>query len=266
MGGRSGRRHFWKGNAMTGKIRAMLVLLALIAGLAAGGSAACMADDALTPAQKDAVNKLVHDYIIEHPEVLVEALKDFESRQQAVSETARRQAVDDRQADLFNDPASPIAGNPKGSTTIVEFFDYRCHYCKGMAKDLSDLIDADHDIRFIYKEFPILGPPSEYAAKAALAAQLQNKYRAFHEALYAYKGQLANDIVLDVAGKVGLDTAQLQKDMERPEIAAEIKRNYEIATALKINGTPGFVIGHSVIDGAMPIDKFKALIARERKS
>jgi protein-disulfide isomerase len=250
---------------MFAKIRAIVVLLALIAGLAAGGSAASMADDALTPAQKDAVNRLVHDYIMEHPEVLVEALKDFDSRQQAVSETERRKAVDDRRADLFNDPAAPIAGNPKGSTTIVEFFDYRCPYCKGLAKDLSDLIDADHDVRFVYKEFPILGAPSEYAARAALAAQQQGKYRPFHEALFAYKGQLTNEIVLDVAGKVGLDMAQLQKDMERPEIAAEIKLNYEIATALKINGTPGFVIGHSVVDGAMPIDKFKALIAQERK-
>jgi protein-disulfide isomerase len=254
-----------KGTLMLVKIRAIVVVLALTAGLAAGGAAAGRADDALTPAQKDAVNKLVHDYIMEHPEVLVEALKDLQSRQQAVSGTARRQAVDDRRADLFNDPAAPTAGNSKGSTTIVEFFDYQCHYCRGMAKDLSDLIDADHDVRFIYKEFPILGPPSEYAAKAALAAQQQGKYRPFHEALFAYKGQLTNEIVLDVAGTVGLDTVQLQKDMERPEIAAEIKLNYEIAAALKINGTPGFVIGHSVVDGAMPIDKFKALIAQERK-
>jgi protein-disulfide isomerase len=250
---------------MMATIRRFGAMLGLAAILALGGGTHAGADDALNPAQADAVKKLVHDYLLEHPEVIVESLKALDERQQAGNQAEQHQVISERSTELFEDPASPVLGNPKGSVTIVEFFDFRCPYCKGMAKDLSDLVQADGNIRLIYKDFPILGPPSQFASKAALAAQRQGKYMDLHQALMAYKGQLGDDTVLDLAKRAGLDMDKLKKDMDLPEIDAQIRKNYDLATALKISGTPGFIIGNSVVDGAMPIDKMKELVAAQRK-
>ena len=250
---------------MVATLRRLGKMVGLVAILALGGMAAAMADDALSPTQADAVKKLVHDYLLEHPEVIVESLKAMDERQQVGNQAEQRQVITARHAELFEDPASPVLGNPQGSVTIVEFFDFRCPYCKGMAKDLGDLVRADGNIRLIYKDFPILGPASQFASKAALAAQRQGKYMDLHQALMGFKGQLGDEVVLELAKRAGLDMAQLQKDMDRPEIEAQIRKNYDLATALKISGTPGFIIGDSVVDGAMPIDKMKELVAAQRK-
>jgi protein-disulfide isomerase len=251
---------------MSATMRRLAQLVGLVAFLALGGAVAGVADDALTPTQTEAVKKLVHDYLLEHPEVIVDSLKAADERQQASAQAEQQKAVTDRRADLFDDPGSPVLGNPKGSVTIVEFFDFRCPYCKGMAKDLRDLVQADGNIRLIYKDFPILGPASHFASKAALAAQKQGKYAALHDALMEFKGQISDDVVLDLAKRAGLDVAQLKNDMEAPEIETQIRKNYDLASALKLSGTPGFVIGDSVVDGAMPLDKMKALVAAQRKS
>jgi protein-disulfide isomerase len=251
---------------MWATMRRLGKILGLAAILALGGMTGAMADDALSPAQADAVKKLVHDYLLEHPEVIVESLKALDEHQQAGNQAEQHQVITARHAELFEDPASPVLGNPQGSVTIVEFFDFRCPYCKGMAKELSDLVRADGNIRLIYKDFPILGPASQFASKAALAAQRQGKYMELHQALMGFKGQLSDDVVLDLAKRTGLDVAQLQKDMELPEIESQIRKNYDLATALRISGTPGFIIGDSVVDGAMPIDKMKELVAAQRKS
>ena len=251
---------------MSATMRRLAQRVGLVAFLALGGAVAGVADDALTPTQTEAVKKLVHDYLLEHPEVIVDSLKAADARQQASAQAEQQKAVTDRRADLFDDPGSPVLGNPKGSVTIVEFFDFRCPYCKGMAKDLRDLVQADGNIRLIYKDFPILGPASHFASKAALAAQKQGKYAALHDALMEFKGQISDDVVLDLAKRAGLDVAQLKKDMEAPEIETQIRKNYDLAGALKLSGTPGFVIGDTVVDGAMPLDKMKALVAAQRKS
>jgi len=234
--------------------------------LAAGALTSASAQDALTPSQSEAVKKLVHDYLMEHPEVIIESLKALDARQQAGNESAQRQFIADHKDEIFNDPNTPIIGNPKGSVTIVEFFDFRCPYCKGMARELADLVRADGNIRLVYKDFPILGPTSGYAAKAALAAQRQGKYAELHLALMGYKGQLDDDMVINLARQVGLDIDLLRKDMERPEILTQIRKNEDLAMGLKITGTPGFIIGNSVVDGAMPIEKMKELVAQQRNS
>ena len=251
---------------MSATMRRLAQLVGLVAILALGGAVAGNADDALTAPQAEAVKKLVHDYLLEHPEVIVDSLKAADERQQAGNQAEQQKVITERHAELFDDPASPVLGNPKGSVTIVEFFDFRCPYCKGMAKDLRDLVQTDGNIRLIYKDFPILGPASHFASKAALAAQKQGKYADLHDALMSFKGQINNDVVLDLAKRAGLDVAQLQKDMDSPDIEAQIRKNYDLAGALKITGTPGFIIGDSVVDGAMPLDKMKELVAAQRKS
>ena len=249
-------------------MRSMRLAAALALGVAAAGFAglpARAADPALSPAQTEAINKLVHDYIIAHPEVLVESLKSLDAREQANSEAERQKVLTERKADLFQDPGTPVGGNPNGSVTIVEFFDFRCPYCKAMIADLNDLIKADGNIRFVYKDFPILGPASQFAAKAALAAHLQGKYVPLHDAMMAYKGQLDDDTVLQLAGKAGIDVARMKADMDKPEIAQQIAKNLELASALHLGGTPGFVIGGTVIDGAVPIAKMKEMVEAARK-
>ena len=173
--------------------------------------------------------------------------------------------VSDRRKEIFDDPAAPVGGNPQGDVTIVEFFDYRCPYCKQVLPSLQELLKEDHKLRFVYKEMPVLGPQSVVAARAALAAQRQGKYEAFHSSMMATKGQIGEDTVYKVAGSVGLDVDRLKKDMAAPEIEQTLKANLALADALNIHGTPGFVIGDHIVPGAIDLDALKNMVADARK-
>jgi protein-disulfide isomerase len=244
------------------RVRAMAALVGAMLLLPLGAAA----EEALSPAQEQAIEKLVHDYIMEHPEVILDSVRAMETRQQATGETEQQAAIIANKELLVNDPTAPVAGNPDGDITVVEFFDYRCPYCKSMAKAFITALEADGNVRIVFKEFPILGPESDFAAKAALAAARQGKYRDFHAALMEHKGQLGNDTVLSLAGDVGLDLDRLRKDMIDPAIAQSIRRNHELAGVLKISGTPAFIIGDRLIPGAMPMEEMLAIINAERKS
>ncbi len=158
-----------------------------------------------------------------------------------------------------------MAGNPKGGVSVVEFFDYRCPYCKEAEPSLDKLLTQDHQLRFVYKEFPILGPASVTAAHAALAAQRQGKYQAFHTAMMAARGNINDDTVYQVAGSVGLDVARLKRDMASPEVAEALKANLELADVLEIHGTPAFIIGNKVVPGVVDLDALQKMIADARK-
>jgi protein-disulfide isomerase len=159
-----------------------------------------------------------------------------------------------------------VIGNPNGDVTVVEFFDYRCPYCKSVAAAFVDLYEKDGKVRLVLKEFPILGPESEFAAKAALAAQKQGKYREFHLAMMSFKGKMTNDDVRQLAAKVGLDVAKLEQDMQDPAITETINRNYALAEALGIKGTPAFIIGNELVPGAITADEMQKRIAAVRDS
>jgi len=148
--------------------------------------------------------------------------------------------------------------------TLVEFFDYQCGYCKAVHADVRRLLDTDGKVRLVYKEFPILGPASVTASRAALAAQRQGKYDALHVALMENRGQLDDDKIYRIAGSVGLNVDQLKKDMQAPEINDVLQRNLRLASELNIRGTPAFVVGDQIIPGAVSLDKLKELIAAGR--
>lgn len=179
-----------------------------------------------------------------------------------VDETASLIAL--RGAEIFSDPDSPVGGNPTGDVTIVEFFDYNCPYCRLVAPTLEEVERTDPNAKFIYKEFPILGPGSEFAARAALASRKQGKYIVFHRALMAYKGRIAAGATMEIAQAVGLDTERLKKDMEDPSIAAAIERNLGLAHALRIGATPTFVINDGILRGAADLEAFQVMIAEAR--
>jgi protein-disulfide isomerase len=157
-----------------------------------------------------------------------------------------------------------VIGNPAGDVTVVEFFDYRCPYCKRVTDSLVSLIDSDAKVRVVLKEFPILGPDSLVAARVALAAHKQGKYRAVHEALMAHKGSFEKDALIEVAAKVGADPARLATDMDDPAITAQLKANDALAAKLGITGTPGFIFGRQLVPGAISLDDMKKLVAAAR--
>ncbi|MDB5406995.1 MAG: hypothetical protein JWL84_1907 [Rhodospirillales bacterium] len=223
------------------------------------------ADDAISPAQREGIEKIIHDYILKHPEVMIEALQSAEDRDRASAEARSRQAVAARRSELQGDTTSPIAGNPKGDLTIVEFFDYRCPYCKQVEPAINALLREDGRVRLVYKEFPVLGPDSVYASRAALASRKQGKYTKFHDAMIATKGALDTAVVLQLAAGAGLDIDRLKADMTSPDVEGAIKQNFALAQALEIRGTPAFVIGDEMVPGAVDIATLRQKIAAARK-
>jgi protein-disulfide isomerase len=241
------------------------LLICLVAfGLA--GARLAGAAEPVTPAQKNAIEQIIHDYILQHPELVIQALQSAEDKAKAEAEERIRATLVEKRQELVADPTSPIAGNPKGDVTIVEFFDYRCPYCKQVEPSLEALLREDQQLRIIYKELPILGKDSVYATRVALAARKQAKYGTFHAAMMAAKGQIDEKIVLQVAASAGLDIERVKADMKSPEIDDIIQRNLDLAQALEIRGTPAFIIGGEMVPGAIDIATMKKKIAAARKA
>lgn len=216
---------------------------------------------------KEEFEQRVRAYLLENPEVIAEAIERLELRQRAAQASAAKSVLEKRGDEIFRDPDSPTGGNPQGDVTLVEFFDYNCPYCRQVAPHMLKAEANDPKLRIAYKEFPILGPDSTFAAKAALAAHRQGKYAAAHKALMETKGKVTEKTVLDAVGRLGLDVKRLKADMADPAIQAHIERNLALARALNINGTPSFVIGEQIVPGAVDLATLERLIreAREKK-
>ena len=225
-----------------------------------------MAEETTPPAQVEAVERIIHDYLLSHPEVLIESLHSALEKEKQQSGARAHDALIARKSELFEDPMAPIGGNAKGDVTIVEFFDYRCPYCKQVEPSLDALLREDERLRVVYKEWPILGKDSVYASRVALAAVKQGKYDVFHSAMMATQGQINEEVILKVANSVGLDVAKIKADMNTAEIEDILTRNKNLAEALGIHGTPAWVIGDEMIAGAVDIATMKAKIAAVRKS
>lgn len=214
---------------------------------------------------KDEFDRRVHDYLMGHPEVIMQSVNQLEARQRANAETEAGTILKSRSDEIFRDTASPTSGNPSGDITLVEFFDYNCPYCRQMAPLMTKAEEDDPQLRVVYKEFPILGPSSTFAAKAALAAHRQGKYVAFHRALYQVRGTVDPGRTMEVAARVGLDVERLKADMEDRAIQAAIDKNLALAQALRINGTPGFVIGDQILRGATDLKTLQGWIRSARE-
>ena len=213
----------------------------------------------------DEFGRRVRDYLLEHPEVIMEAAGRLEARTRAAEESEAQVALKARTDEVFRDPASPVGGNAEGDVTMVEFFDYNCPYCRKVAGPVRETTAADSGLRVVYKEFPILGPNSVVTAKAALAADRQGRYVAFHDALMQEKGVADEASALRIAAEIGLDTARLKTDMADPALQSAIDRNLKLAGALRIEGTPAFVIGEQILRGASDAATLQELVAKARK-
>jgi protein-disulfide isomerase len=218
-----------------------------------------------TPEQRQAIEAIIRDYLTKNPEMMLDVLQAAEDKLKGEAHDKASAALVKRRQEVFDDPDAPIAGNPQGNAALVEFFDYRCPYCKQVEPALETLLNEDRHLRFVYKEFPVLGPESVSAARMALAARKQDKYDAMHRALMSFKGEMDEAALFKVASSVGLDVVRLKRDMAAPDIDRMLKANLNLAEALDIRGTPGFVIGDEIVPGAIGLDALKQLIEGARR-
>lgn len=213
---------------------------------------------------EDRVKELVLEAIRENPEIVLEAVQIIEQREQQRQAEAAATVLSDNRDLLENDPNAPVLGNPDGDVTIVEFFDYNCPYCRRVKPHIEALLEEDPNVRLVYREWPILGDGSVFAARAALASREQGKYEEFHWALMGMAGRAEEASVLQVAEQVGLDIARLRRDMEAPEIDAHIAVSMELSRALGFNGTPSLVIGDALVPGVIEADQMIRLAEEAR--
>jgi len=245
-------------------------LLALLIGAAAlpsqtfAAESSSPAPQSSMPKDRAGLDQAIHDYLTAHPEVVLDALKAAQQQADAQAAEQSRRTIATKRKELFNSPDDLVQGNPKGDVTLVEFFDYRCPYCKQVEPALDALLKEDGKLRIVYKEFPILGEASVYATHVALAAKKQGKYAEFHRVMMATKGDIGDATVLNVATSVGLDVNKIKADMSAPEIDKLIDANYALADALNIQGTPALIIGDTLIPGAVDLDTLRKNIAAAR--
>ena len=245
-----------------------VAFVAATIGLAALAPLAPAAADEFTPAQKQELGPIIRDYLVSHPEVLREAIEALDKRDKETAAVEQQKAVSDRAGPLFSSPFQANVGNPNGSATLVEFFDYNCHFCKGALPDIAKLMKDDPNLHLVLKDFPVLGPGSVESARVAIAARNQlpgEKFWAFHNKLLSMHGPIGKAEALSVAKDLGLDMDKLAKDMQSPEIQAGLHEVMAMADQLQINGTPSFVVGDEVIVGAGEIDELRDKIAAVHK-
>ena len=205
---------------------------------------------AFTPEQKQAIEKIVKDYLVANPEVMLEVQSILEAKIEKQQAEKAKAALADNAKDIYRRTESPVAGNVDGDITVTEFFDYNCGFCKRSFPEVTRLISDDPKVRVVFKEFPILSKGSEEASRVALAARLQGKYWEVHKALFESKGQANEAVALKIAEKLGLEMAKLKADMNGPQVKAELASAKELAGKMGINGTPHFLVGDKSIAGA----------------
>ena len=244
------------------KLIATLGFAAALAGASLTAVHVARADE-FTSAQKQEMGAFIRDYLVNNPEVLREAIEALDKHDKAVAEAQRQKTVESQSGELFSSQYQATIGNPKASATLVEFFDYNCHYCKGALPDITRLMKDDSNLKLVLKDFPVLGPGSVEAAKVASAARNQlpgDKFWAFHSKLLATHGPVGKAEALAVAKELGLDMDKLAKDMESPDVKTGLNETMQLADALQINGTPTFVLGQDVVVGAVGYDRLKSEI------
>jgi protein-disulfide isomerase len=219
--------------------------------------------------QRQEIEGIVKDYLLAHPEVVQDVTAELEKRQQAADAEKRRTVITENSTALFSSPHQVVLGNPRGNVTMVEFFDYNCGFCKRALPDMLELLKTNPDLKFVLKEFPVLGPGSVEAAHVAVAARMQDatgkKYIEFHQKLLGGRGAADKARAMAVARDVGFDIPRIEKDMNSDEVKKTIDESMKLADALGVNGTPSYVVGDEVVIGAVGIDALKEKLAAEKK-
>ena len=222
----------------------------------------------MTPAERLAFRAEVRAYLLEHPEVLTEAIAILEDRQAADAAALDVRRLAENQAAIFQDAASWVGGNPDGDVTIVEFMDYRCGYCRKAWSEVDELVSSDGNIRFVIKEFPILGEASDLSSRFAIATlQLAGPeaYKTAHDALITLRGEATKPVLERLAGDLGLDAPAIMARMAAPEVTSVIEAYHALAQTLDISGTPTFVLQGTMLRGYVPLDDMRQIVRDARK-
>ena len=222
-----------------------------------------------SPDQRHQIETIIKDYLIAHPEVMQDVLAAVDTQQKQAAAAKSAATIKANATALFNSPHEVVLGNPHGTVTAVEFFDYNCAYCKHALPDMMKLLKTEPNLKFVLKEFPVLGPGSVDAAHVAVAARMQDptgtKYIEFHQKLLGGRGVADLTRALAVAKEVGFDMARLQKDMNSPEVKTTIDEDMKLADAIGVDGTPSYVIGNQLVVGAVGFDQLKQKLAATQK-
>ncbi len=254
---------------MAVSIAATVLLAPLASAQTASAPTPAPAAQTFTTDQQQQIENIIKNYLVSHPEVLQQAMDALDQRQKAAEADKARATIRDNKTAIFNSPHQVVLGNPKGNVTLVEFFDYNCAFCKRALNDMLDLLKTDPDLKFVLKEFPVLGEGSVEAARVAVAARMQDstgkKYIEFHQKLLGGRGPADKAHALAVAKEVGFDMPRIEKDMTSDEVKQTINEDMKLADALGVNGTPSYVVGEEVVVGAVGIDELRDKIKAERK-
>lgn len=245
--------------------RTLLSALALSTALAAPAGALDLSK--MSTEEKAAFGEAVKDYLMQNPEVLVEAINVLEERQQAAAVENDKTLVDTNAKDIFEDGFSWIGGNPQGDVTIVEFMDYKCTYCKKAFPEVEDLLKKDGNIRLIVKEFPILSQQSELGARFAVATKQvagDAAYKTVHDALIGMRGDISLEGLKRLAEDNKFDADAIIKKMNTEEVTAVLRANHQLAERMNISGTPTFIIGNEMLRGYAPEEAMAKIVAEQR--
>jgi protein-disulfide isomerase len=222
----------------------------------------------MTDAERDELRTEIRTYLLENPEVIVEAMNELQAREEKAAATRDVDLVKTHAEAIFNDSNSWVGGNPDGDITIVEFMDYRCGYCRKAYEEVEELVKSDGNIRYIVKEFPILGEQSVLSSRFAIAVlQLHGReaYKQAYDALITLRGDATPESLTVVATKLGLDPSPILARMDSDEVTAVIAANHELANTLEISGTPTFVIDETMLRGYVPLDGMRQVVAGARE-
>jgi protein-disulfide isomerase len=219
------------------------------------------------PVDKDEVETLVRDYLRDHPEAVIEAIHQYQANEEVVRRERTEGLLGTLRPQVERDPSSPVGGNPNGNVTVVEFFDYTCSFCKRVFPTIMELIKDDGNIRYVFKEYPILTPQSVVAARAALAAWAMDRgaYVPFHSALMSARGNLTEQKIFRFASESGLDVEALRRRMAEKDIENALAGNFKLAEELGISGTPAFIIGRNLVPGAADAETLRKLVLATRE-
>lgn len=247
-------------------MRTALFRLLLVTALLFGSLAARAQSQGFTPQQRDEIVSIVRNALKQDTSILrdaVIALQDEDARQQNQAQSGMLRNF---APELTQKPGDPVGGNPKGRVTLVEFSDVRCPYCRRMLPTLADLVKANPDLRIVYKDMPVLGPGSVIGAKAELAAQNQGAYEKMHLALMTGTNQVTEDVVKSAAQKLGLNWAKLSADMKSQDVQDRIDANLAVARHLELQGTPAYIVGDTLMPGAVELAELQKAVDAARKA
>jgi protein-disulfide isomerase len=235
--------------------RSFRVAAAALLSAGALALAAILPAAAISPSDRPEIEKIIKEYLLENPEVLRDAMIELQRRQAAADARERAEAVKAHEKLIYDSPRGVVVGNRQGDVSIVEFFDYNCGYCKRALDDMVTMLEADPKLKFVLKEFPVLGPGSLDAAKISIAVRMQDqsgkKYLDFHRRLLGTRGEANRERAMAAAKEAGLNMAQIERDLKSEEIDATLLESVQLADALGISGTPSYVIGGEVVPGAV---------------